>query len=1273
MNSGVRRIYVEKKQGFDIEARNLLADLRQNLGLKGLKAVRMINRYDVCGITGEEYREARTTIFSEPPVDYVYDEILPAPVAGSRVFAMEYLPGQYDQRADSAAQCLQLLSQREKPAVSSARVVILEGEISDADFARIKSYCINPVDSREASLDKPESLDIECAVPSDVAVITGFISKTESELQEFFDSMGFAMSFDDLRFLRDYFRDTEQRDPTVTELRVIDTYWSDHCRHTTFLTEIREVAVEQGDFTVPVETAYREYLQSREYVYGGGAEQGEKDFCLMDLALMAMKELKKSGKLNDLDESDEINACSIAVTVDVDGKDEEWLVMFKNETHNHPTEIEPFGGAATCLGGAIRDPLSGRSYVYQAMRVTGSGDPRAGIEDTLPGKLPQRKITTEAAAGYSSYGNQIGLATGQVAEVYDEGFIAKRMEIGAVIGAAPRRNVVRKAPAEGDLVILVGGRTGRDGCGGATGSSKEHDEESILTCGAEVQKGNPPEERKIQRLFRDPEVSTMIKRCNDFGAGGVSVAIGELTDGLEIDLDAVPKKYEGLDGTELAISESQERMAVVVAAADAETFIDRARRENLEATVVARVTADRRLRMSWRGRNIVDISRDFLNTNGVKQNTTVGVAAPDAGRNFFNIIPETVAREAGNLKKAWLANLRELNVCGQKGLVEMFDSTIGAGSVLLPFGGRYQLTPAEGMAAKIPLVSGETRTGTLMAFGYNPKLACWSPFHGALYAVVEAVARIVALGGDYSRVRLTLQEYFEKLGTDPVKWGKPFSALLGAFYAQKKLGIAAIGGKDSMSGTFKDLNVPPTLVAFAVDTVNVEQVVSQEFKKPGSRLVLIPAPRDENEVPCFDRLKENYTKIHQLIRQGHVLASHSVRGGGLAEAVSKMCFGNKIGIEFDGPVTTRELFAPDYGSIVLEINAGVDLDDLFGDVPFRELGRTLEQPVIRISTVEKSLHDVEISLDEAIENWTAPLERIFPTRVAAEWDSQKPAQVSCNRRNTARPRLTLARPRVFIPVFPGTNCEYDTTRAFERAGGTVETLVIRNLSPEEIELSVDAMARGIDKAQIIMIPGGFSAGDEPDGSGKFIATAFRNPRVRDAVMNLLKNRDGLILGICNGFQALIKLGLVPYGEITEITAECPTLTFNTIGRHASCMVRTKVVSTLSPWFANANVGDVHTIPISHGEGRFVAGEEQIRQMIENGQVATQYVDSDGKPTYDIAYNPNGSLHAIEGITSPDGRVLGKMGHSERIGSHVAINVPGEKDQKIFEAGVAYFR
>ncbi|MHB9093829.1 MAG: phosphoribosylformylglycinamidine synthase, partial [Eubacteriales bacterium] len=1115
-------------------------------------------------------------------------------------------------------------------------------------------------DSREASLDKPSTLEMKCDVPKDVEVIAGFVTKTPDELQSLMDSMGFAMSIEDLQFLQGYFRDTEKRDPSVTELRVIDTYWSDHCRHTTFLTKIEDVAVEEGAFSRPVKIAYQEYMDSRKFVHG----DNEKDICLMDIALMGMKELRRRGLLPDLDESEEINACSIEVDVDVDGAAEKWLVMFKNETHNHPTEIEPFGGAATCLGGAIRDPLSGRSYVYQAMRVTGSGDPRAKIEDTLSGKLPQRKITTGAAAGYSSYGNQIGLATGQVAEVYDEGFLAKRMEIGAVIGAAPRKNVVREKPVEGDLVILVGGRTGRDGCGGATGSSKEHTEESILTCGAEVQKGNPPVERKIQRLFRNPEVSTMIKRCNDFGAGGVSVAIGELTDGLEINLDNVPKKYEGLDGTELAISESQERMAVVVSAENAERFISFAGEENLEAIVVARVTSTRRLKMLWRGKTIVDISRDFLNTNGVKQTTRVFVAAPDEGQNYFNTIPAEVERELPDLNKAWLANLRDLNVCSQKGLVERFDSTIGAGSVLMPFGGKYQATPAEGMVAKIPLLSGDTRTGTVMTYGYNPQLAKWSPFHGAHYAVIEAVAKVVAIGGDFKNVRLTLQEYFEKLGGDSAKWGKPFSALLGAFYAQKKLGIPAIGGKDSMSGTFKDLHVPPTLVAFAVDTLDVNRAVSPEFKQFNSQVVLVPMARDENEQPDFTKLRRNYAKITELIRGGCVLAAHTVRTGGLAAAISKMSFGNRIGMDFAEYINPRSLFTPDCGSILLEIDEKIDVSKVLDGAVYTVIGRTRDKAAIAVNSEE-------IDIADAFNEWTKPLEKIFPTK--AETLSGQPETMLFDKRSPGKPAINVARPRIFLPVFPGTNCEYDTARAFEKAGGLVDTLVIRNLTAAEIEGSVNEMVRKIENSQIIMLPGGFSAGDEPDGSGKFIATIFRNPKVKEAVMKLLQQRDGLMLGICNGFQALIKLGLVPYGEIRDITENCPTLTFNSIGRHASCLVRTKVVSTLSPWFSNVNAGDIHTIPISHGEGRFVAGEKEIGILLNNGQVATQYVDLEGKPTYDISFNPNNSMHAVEGITSPDGRVLGKMGHSERVGTNVAVNVPGAKDQKIFEAGVGYFK
>lgn len=1254
----VRRIYVEKKPEFAVEARHLYEDLKENLGIKGLTGLRIINRYDVAGISEEEYRLARDTIFSEPPVDVAYDEVLPLDPR-ERVFAIEYLPGQYDQRADSAGQCLQILTQKERPLVRSAKLIVLQGDITEEELAKIKDYCINPVEAREAALDKPASLELEMAEPPEVAVIQGFIDMKEPELAELHARLGLAMGLEDLAFCQTYFRDTEGRNPTITELRVLDTYWSDHCRHTTFLTRINEVEIEAAPLTEPVKEAYQEYLRARTLVYG----EEERDICLMDIAVMGMKELRKQGKLPDLDESEEINACSIIVPVEIDGRTEEWLVMFKNETHNHPTEIEPFGGAATCLGGAIRDPLSGRSYVYQAMRVTGSGDPRAQVEDTLPGKLPQRKITTGAAAGYSSYGNQIGLATGQVAEIYDQGYIAKRMEIGAVLGAAPRTNVVRQQPQPGDVIILLGGRTGRDGCGGATGSSKEHTEESLFSCGAEVQKGNPPEERKIQRLFRKPEVSCLIKKCNDFGAGGVSVAIGELADGLDINLDAIPKKYEGLDGTELAISESQERMAVVVAAADVEQFIQLAAEENLEATPVARVTAERRLRMHWRGQTIVDISRDFLNTNGVKQTTQVTVIAPKAEENYFAAVPAAVAK-AGDLQQAWLANLQDLNVCSQKGLVERFDSTIGAGTVLMPLGGIYQDTPAEGMAAKIPVLEGETVTGTLMTFGYNPQLAKWSPFHGALYAVVEAVTKIVAMGGDYRRVRLTLQEYFEKLGKDRQKWGKPFSALLGAYLAQKRLGIAAIGGKDSMSGTFKDLNVPPTLVAFAVAPVDVRQVISPEFKQAGSRVVLVRARRDEREIPDFQQLQQNFSRIHELISQGRVLAAHSVRLGGLAAVISKMAFGNRIGFAFANIFDGKELFAPLYGSLVLEVEAGLDLERVLAGLDWQLLGQTLAEKVIRVN-------GIEIDLEEAYRAWTGPLEGVFPTRVKTP--IEPPQTFSYHQEQKGQSAVKIARPRILMPVFPGTNCEYDTARAFTAAGGIVETLVIRNLTPAAIEESLAALVAGIKRAQIIMLPGGFSGGDEPDGSGKFIATAFRNPRVRDAVMELLYQRDGLMLGICNGFQALIKLGLVPFGEIRDLSDDSPTLTFNTLGRHVSKLVRTRVASNLSPWLSLVEVGDIHTVAVSHGEGRFVAAPELVAELARRGQIATQYVDLEGKPTYDLQFNPNGSIEAIEGITSPDGRVLGKMGHSERIGPHLYRNVPGEFDQKIFAAGVAYFR
>jgi phosphoribosylformylglycinamidine synthase len=1253
MSSDVRRIFVEKKPGFDVEARSLYSDLKRNLGIAGLTGVRIVNRYDIEGISGAEYQKAREIVFAEPPVDRVYDETFT--VDAGRVLAIEYLPGQYDQRADSAAQCLQILAQRERPVVRVAKLLIFAGTLSEAELQRIEAYCVNPLESHHASWDKPGTLEARINYPADVPVLEGFIRQSPDGLAELRAELGLAMSLDDLLFCQDYFRDGEQRNPTLTEIRVLDTYWSDHCRHTTFLTRIEAVEFEEGPYAAAFREAYRAYLQSRDYVYTGA----DREITLMNLATIAMKEFRKRGRLEDLEESDEINACSIIVKADVDGEEQEWLVMFKNETHNHPTEIEPFGGSATCLGGAIRDPLSGRSYVYHAMRVTGSGDPRTGVKETLPGKLPQRKITTGAAAGFSSYGNQIGLATGQVSEIYDEGYVAKRMEIGAVIGAAPRENVIREQPQPGDRIILLGGRTGRDGCGGATGSSKEHTEDSLETCGAEVQKGNPPTERKIQRLFRNPVVSRMIKRCNDFGAGGVSVAIGELAEGLEINLDDVPKKYEGLDGTELAISESQERMAVVVEAQDVTAFAEAAAAENLESTVVAAVTAQPRLKMFWRGRTIVDISREFLDTNGVQQTARVYVAAPSKEKSYFNVSRQATA----DLETLWLANLENLNVCSQKGLVERFDSTIGAGTVLMPFGGKYQLTPTESMAAKLPVPDGETTAGTLMSFGYNPAIGKWSPFHGALYAVVESVAKIVAAGGDYTGIRLTLQEYFEKLGKDPVRWGKPFAALLGAYHAQMKLGIPAIGGKDSMSGTFKDLNVPPTLVSFALDSVDVSRVISPEFKAAGSQVVYLPLSRDEFDLLDFDRLDRNYRKVREWIGAGKVLAAHSVRGGGIAEAISKMTFGNLIGFEFAEQMSKERLFAPDYGSLLLELSSSFNPAEWDG-IEAVLLGHTRAAAAI-------SVNGIVIDLRRLLESWEAPLEKVFPTRT--ESPAAVPRSFAHQASKAGKPQTAVAKPRVFIPVFPGTNCEYDTRRAFERAGAQVETLVFRNLTSADIEASIGAMVKAVDNAQIVMLPGGFSAGDEPDGSGKFIAAVFRNPRLREAVMRLLQERDGLMLGICNGFQALIKLGLVPYGEIRDVKENAPTLTFNTLGRHVSRLVRTRTVSTLSPWLAKNRLGDTHVIAVSHGEGRFVANANQLEVMAANGQIATQYVDPDGNPTYDIRFNPNGSVEAIEGITSPDGRVFGKMGHSERIGTNVYKNVPGEQDQQLFRAGVEYFR
>lgn len=1245
----IKRIYVEKKEGCNIEASQLLADIKENLGLTNLTGLRILNRYDVEDIADDVFEAASKTIFSEPPVDYIYNETFEM-AEDETAFSMEYLPGQYDQRADSAMQCIQIISGDDKAVVASAKTYVLKGKLSTEDVEKIKHYCINPVDSREASMEKPATLKMDLTIPTTVETIDGFVDMDEKALLDYRKSLGLAMSEADIIFCQKYFKDTEKRNPTITEIRVIDTYWSDHCRHTTFATHINDVTFEDGKYKNVVENVYKMYLDEKKSL---GREQ--KPVCLMDIATTGMRALRAQGKLDNFDESEEINACSIVVPVDVDGVEEDWLVMFKNETHNHPTEIEPFGGAATCLGGAIRDPLSGRSYVYQAMRVTGAGDPTVPVADTLQGKLPQRKIVTSAAHGYSSYGNQIGLATGQVAEIYDEGYVAKRMEIGAVIAAAKKENVIRERPDAGDIIILTGGRTGRDGCGGATGSSKEHNEDSILTCGAEVQKGNAPTERKLQRLFRNPEVSKMIRRCNDFGAGGVSVAIGELADGLEINLDLVPKKYEGLDGTELAISESQERMAVVVKADKADSFIKYANEENLEATVVAKVTDDRRLKMFWNGNDIVNISRDFLDTNGAVQNTDIYVEEP-ANK------PEKIENKS-DLKAQWLENLSQLNVACQKGLVERFDSTIGAGTILMPFGGKNQMTPAEVMAAKIPLLKGETTTGTLMSYGYNPTVAKWSPFHSAVYAVVESVAKIVAGGGDYDSVRLTFQEYFERLGEDSHRWGKPFSALLGAYLAQIELGTAAIGGKDSMSGTFKDLDVPPTLVSFAVDPVKMYNVISPEFKNAGNTIVKVSVSYDENDLPVFDELKKNFAKISELVKDGKIVSAATIGVGGIAAAVTKMAFGNDIG----AVINEEDLFNYNYGSFVLELACDkAEAEKLFAGYNFAVIGNT---------TSEKNIvaNGVTIDLDEALNVWIKPLEKIFPTKYLEE---VKKADIEIKPFNVVEKKFSgkgIAAPRVLIPVFPGNNCEYDTKRAFEKAGAVADTLVVTNLKTQWLEESIDKMVDMIHNSQIIMIPGGFSAGDEPEGSGKFIAAVFRNPKVKEAVMDLLKNRDGLMLGICNGFQALIKLGLVPFGEIRDMEENSPTLTFNTIGRHISCLADTKIVSNKSPWLWNSNVGDIHKVAFSHGEGRFMADEAVIKALAENNQIATQYVDPNGNPTFDIRYNPNGSLYAIEGITSPDGRVLGKMGHSERMGNGVFKNVPGEKDQKIFLSGVQYFK
>ena len=1262
MNDCIKRIFVQKKKGFDVEARNLLSDIKLSLGINDIKSLDIVNRYDIAGLNEEEYLKCRQAVFAEPTVDVFSDETYEI-TDSKRAFAYEYLPGQYDQRADSAAQCVQIMTQREKPLIRYAKIVVIDGNITDEDFLRIKNYCINPVDSCETSFEKPDTLEMNLKSPKTVET-ADIISKSDDELKNFLNDQGLAMSFEDLKFCREYFKNTEKRNPTITEIKVIDTYWSDHCRHTTFMTQIENVEFEDGNMNEPVKSAYDEYLNARKYVY----ENKEKDICLMDMATIAMKEMKKKGMLKDLDESDEINACSIIVPVKVDGHAEDYLVMFKNETHNHPTEIEPFGGAATCLGGAIRDPLSGRAYVYQAMRVTGSGDPRTKICDTLKGKLPQKKITLGAAQGYSSYGNQIGLATGLVNEIYDEGYIAKRMEIGAVIGAVPKKNIRREEPCKGDIVILVGGRTGRDGCGGATGASKEHNEKSISVCGSEVQKGNAPTERKIQRLFRKKNVAAMIKRCNDFGAGGVAVAVGELTDGLIINLDKVPKKYEGLDGTELAISESQERMAVVVSKEDADNFIKEASDENIEATVVAEVTSDKRLKMIWKNKYIVDIKREFLDTNGVKQKTDVMVNAPSSSNPFKK---HCFKAKDEKIKEKWLDNLKDLNVCSQKGLSERFDSTIGAGTILMPFGGKYQMTPCDVMAAKIPVLDGKCDTGTIMSFGYNPLISKWSPFHGAVYSVVEAVSKVVAAGGNYKDIRLTMQEYFGKMGNKPERWGMPFSALLGAYYAQKELGVCAIGGKDSMSGTFNDMDVPPTLVCFGVVAADSNIIISPEFKKCESKVILIYCSKDKYDMPDFDVLKSNYDCMNALIKKGYLNAAGIVKHGGIAAAVTKMCFGNKIGFDFssskDISLNFDDLFSEDYGMFIAEINGEHEKEalDILKNAKYKVLGVTTSKESI---SVEKT----QISIDEAEKNWAEPLEDIFPTKVKENCSNISSVKLY-DKRSSKSPCIKAAKPRILIPVFLGTNCEYDSAKAFEEAGGEPHVKVIKNLSPADVDYSIKMIADEINNSEIIMLPGGFSAGDEPEGSGKFIAAFFRNPFIKEAVMNLLKKRDGLMLGICNGFQALIKLGLVPYGEIRDLDASCPTLTYNSIGRHVSCIAKTKVISVLSPWMRSVNAGDIFSIPVSHGEGRFYADKNLAENLMKNGQVVSIYVDDLGNAARNMNDNPNGSVCSIESICSPDGRVLGKMAHSERKGKNVIKNVPGNKDQKIFEAGVNYFK
>ena len=1251
--SNVRRVYVEKKPAYAVQAKELKHEISSYLGIKSATNVRVLIRYDVENISDEVFEKACRTVFAEPPVDDLYLEKFEA-AEGAKIFSVEYLPGQFDQRADSAVQCVQFLDGDSQPIIRSATTYVIEGNVTDEEFDAIKHHCINPVDSRETGLEKPETLVTVFPEPEDVKIFDGFKDMPEADLKALYDSLNLAMTFKDFQHIQNYFKNEEKRDPSMTEIRVLDTYWSDHCRHTTFSTELTDVKFDEGDYKEPIVKTYEKYLADREVLYKG---RDDKFVCLMDLALMAMKKLKSEGKLADQEESDEINACSIVVPVDVDGKEEEWLINFKNETHNHPTEIEPFGGAATCLGGAIRDPLSGRTYVYQAMRVTGAADPTVSVKETLKGKLPQKKLVRSAAHGYSSYGNQIGLATGYVKEIYHPDYVAKRMEIGAVMGAAPRRAVIRENSDPGDIIILLGGRTGRDGIGGATGSSKVHTEASIEVCGAEVQKGNAPTERKIQCMFRREEVSYIIKKCNDFGAGGVSVAIGELADGLRVDLDKVPKKYAGLDGTEIAISESQERMAVVVDPKDVDKFLGFANEENLEAIPVAVVTEEPRLVLTWRGKEIVNISRAFLDTNGAHQETTVEVEIPNKDGNLFEERPDVV-----DVKAKWLETLADLNVCSQKGLVEMFDGSIGAGSVFMPYGGQYQLTETQSMVAKVPVQNGKTDTVTMMSYGFDPYLSSWSPYHGAAYAVTESVARIVATGGDYKKIRFTFQEYFRRMTEDPKRWSQPFSALLGAYAAQMGFGLPSIGGKDSMSGTFNEIDVPPTLVSFAVDVAKIQDVITPELKKAGNKLVWLRAPRDQYDLPDYAGIMDQYEKLHNDIQAGKVVSAYALDRHGIAAAVSKMAFGNALGVKIEHNLDPRDFFAPGFGDIIMEVPA-----DKVGQlsITYTLIGEVTDDGKF-------SYGNTVITEKEAEEAWKGTLERVFKTTSGE--DNEKQAKDDLyHAENIYICKHKVAKPRVFIPVFPGTNCEYDSTRAFERAGAEVDVKVFKNLTAEDIHDSVELFTKAIDQAQIIMFPGGFSAGDEPDGSAKFFATAFQNAKIKEAVMKLVNERDGLALGICNGFQALIKLGLVPYGEICGQKADSPTLTFNTIGRHISKMVYTKVVSNKSPWLQKAQLGGVYCNPASHGEGRFVANDEWLAKLFANGQVATQYVTPAGELSADEEWNVNGSYMNIEGITSPDGRILGKMAHSERRGDGVAVNIYGEQDIKIFESGVEYFK